>query len=228
VSSGLGAIRNWLGWGVQFWDFDNSGWPGIFIVNGHIAPEVDGKGLGTTYREPKVLYLNLRNGKFANVTARSGSALSEKHSARGLAVGDLFNDGRLEALVNNMNEKPSLYRNMVGVGNFISLELVGSKSNRAALGAEVTMQTDDGPRTQEVRSGGSYISQTDLRLHFGLGKAEKAEKVAIRWPSGLSETLSGLPANQFYIVREGQGIDKGRTHGVSNVNLSNQDSKPKL
>jgi enediyne biosynthesis protein E4 len=228
LSSGLGTIRNWLGWGVQFYDFDNSGWPGIFIVNGHIAPEVDGKGLGSSYREPKVLYLNLRNGKFANVTVRSGSAISEKHSARGLAVGDLFNDGRLEALANNMNEKPSLYRNMAGVGNFISLQLIGTKSNRAALGAEVTVQTDDGPRTQEVRSGGSYVSQNDLRLHFGLGKAEKAEKVVIRWPSGLSETLSGLAANHFYTIREGQGVDKGRTQGVSNVTLSNQDSTPKL
>jgi enediyne biosynthesis protein E4 len=228
LSSGLGTIRNWLGWGVQFFDFDNSGWPGIFIVNGHIAPEVDGKGLGTSYREPKVLYLNLRDGKFANVTPRSGSTLSEMHSARGLAVGDLFNDGRLEALVNNMNEKPSLYRNMAGVGNFISLQLIGTKSNRAALGAEVTVQTDDGPRTQEVRSGGSYISQNDLRLHFGLGKTEKAEKITIRWPSGLSDTLSGLAASHFYTIREGQGVDKARTQGVSNITLSNQDSKPKL
>jgi enediyne biosynthesis protein E4 len=228
LSSGLGMIRSWLGWGVQFYDFDNSGWPGIFIVNGHIAPEVDGKGLGTSFREPKVLYLNLGNGKFANVTARSGSVLTEEHSARGLAVGDLFNDGRLEAVVNNMNERPSLYRNTAKVDNFISLQLIGTKSNRAALGAEVTVQTGEGPRTQEVRSGGSYISQNDLRLHFGLGQAEKAEKVTIRWPSGLSETLSGLAANKFYFVREGQGIDKARTRGVNKVRFSNQDSKPKL
>jgi enediyne biosynthesis protein E4 len=228
LSSGVGGIRNCLGWGVQFFDFDNSGWPGIFIVNGHIAPEVDGKGLGTSYREPKVLYRNLRNGKFANVTARSGSVLNEKHSARGLALGDLFNDGRLEALVNNMNEKPSLYRNTASIGNFISLQLIGTKSNRAALGAEVTAQTDKGPRTQEVRSGGSYIAQNDLRLHFGLGQADKTEKVTIRWPSGLSETLFGLAANKFYIVREGQGVDKARTRGASNTTFSNQDSKPKL
>ena len=197
VSAGLGGIRNWLGWGVQFFDFDNSGWPGIFMVNGHIVPEVDGKGIGTSYREPKVLYQNLRNGKFANVTARAGTVLGEMHSARGLALGDLYNDGHIEALVNNMNEKPSLYRNTAPIGNFISLQLVGTKSNRAALGAEVTVQTSDGPRTQEVRSGGGYISQNDLRLHFGLGSAQRAEKVTIRWPSGESEILSALAANKF-------------------------------
>jgi enediyne biosynthesis protein E4 len=220
LSSGLGTIRNWLGWGVQFYDFDNSGWPGIFIANGHIAPEVDGKGIGTSYREPKVLYLNLRNGKFANVTERAGSVLTEKHSARGMALGDLFNDGRLEAIVNNMNESPSLYRDTAHAGNFISLQLIGTKSNRAALGAEVTVLTVDGPRTQEIRSGGSYISQSDLRLHFGLGQARKAEKVIIRWPSGLSETLSDLAANQFYVVREGKGVDPTLTRGVSQLSIS--------
>ncbi len=226
-SAGLGTIRSWLGWGVQFFDFDNSGWPGIFIVNGHIVPEVDGKGLGTSYREPKVLYQNLRNGKFTNVTARSGSVLSDRHSARGLALGDLFNDGRLEALVNNMNEKPSLYLNTARVGNFLSLQLIGTKSNRAALGAVVTVEYGEGPRTQEVRSGGGYISQNDLRLHFGLGQEGKAEKVTIRWPSGTVERLSGLTANQFYVVREGQGIDPTRTRGVSHVALSVFHPAPK-
>jgi enediyne biosynthesis protein E4 len=227
LSAGLGGIRNWLGWGVQFFDFDNSGWPGVFIVNGHIVPEVDGKGLGTSYREPKVLYFNLRNGKFQNVTAQSGSVLSERHSARGLALGDVFNDGRLEALVNNMNERPSLYRNSAPVGNFISLQLIGTKSNRAALGAEVTVEAADGPRTQEVRSGGGYISQNDLRLHFGLGQAEKADKVTIRWPSGLTETLAPLAANHFYVVREGQGIDHSRTREPSHVTLPISGSAPK-
>ena len=214
-SAGLGKIRNWLGWGVQFFDFDNSGWPGIFIVNGHVVPEVDGKGMGTSYREPKVLYANLRNGKFGNITAQSGSALSELHAARGLALGDVFNDGRLEALVNNMNETPSLYLNTALVQNFISLQLVGSKSNRAALGAQVTVETAEGHRTQEVRSGGGYISQNDLRIHFGLGRADKAEKVMIHWPSGFSETLGVLSANRFYVIREGKGVDEKKTHGVS-------------
>jgi enediyne biosynthesis protein E4 len=213
-SAGLGKIRNWLGWGVQFYDYDNSGWPGILMVNGHIVPEVDGKNLGTSYREPKVLYANLRNGKFANVTAESGAVLSELHSARGLALGDLYDDGRVEAVVNNMNEKPSLYRNVAAVENFISVQLVGTRSNRAALGAEVTVYIGEDHRTQEVRSGGGYISQNDLRLHFGIGRATEADKMEIRWPSGTVETIDKLAANQFYVVNEGKGIDRARMHGV--------------
>jgi enediyne biosynthesis protein E4 len=213
--AGLGTIRNWLGWGVQFFDFDNSGWPGILIVNGHVYPEVEGKDLGTSYRQPRVLYSNLRDGKFVNITAQSGAAVSELHSGRGLALGDLFNDGRVEALVNNMNDTPSLYRNSKPVGNFISLQLVGTKSNRAALGASVTLQQGSDRRTQEVRSGGGFISQNDLRLHFGLGQAERAEKIVIRWPNGLIENLKDLPANQYYVVREGSGVDSKQTHGIA-------------
>jgi hypothetical protein len=214
-TAGLGKIRNWLGWGVQFYDFDNSGWPGILIINGHVYPEVDAKPLGTSYREPRVLYANLHDGTFANITAASGPALSEMHSGRGIALGDLFNDGHQEALVNNMNETPSLYYNTAPVGNFISLQLIGVKSNRAAIGAVVTLESGNSKYAQEVRSGGGYISQSDLRLHFGLGKATCAEKIVIRWPSGLVETLQNLAANQYYVVHEGSGIDASMTHGVS-------------
>src|SRR6201987_2586037 len=209
--SGLGKIKTWLGWGVQFYDFDNSGWPGILIANGHVYPEVDGKALGTNYREPRVAYYNLRNGTFANITAEAGQALSENHSGRGLALGDLFNDGHQEDLVNNMNEKPSLYYNTAPVENWITLKLEGVKSNRAALGASVTLQQRGDKRQQEVRSGDGYISQSDLRLHFGLGRSSKAEKIVIRWPSGLVETLSNLAANPYYLVHEGQGVDSIKT-----------------
>jgi hypothetical protein len=218
-SSGLGRIKNWLGWGVQFFDFDNSGWPGILIANGHVYPEVDGKALGTSYREPKVAYYNQRDGTFANITADAGSALSEPHSGRGMALADLFNDGHQEALVNNMNERASLYYNTSAIGNWISLQLVGVKSNRAALGAVVTLEQGSDKHEREVRSGDGYISQSDLRLHFGLGKSPRAEKIVIRWPSGLVETLSDLPANQYYIVREGGGVDRSKTHGVSSVRI---------
>jgi hypothetical protein len=223
-SSGLGKIKNWLGWGVQFYDFDNSGWPGILIANGHVYPEVDGKGLGTSYREPKVAYYNLRDGTFANITADAGLVLTEPHSGRGMALGDLFNDGHQEALVNNMNEKASLYYNTSPIGNWISLQLVGVKSNRAALGALVTVEQGSSNREndkheKEVRSGDGYISQSDLRLHFGLGKSSRAEKITIRWPSGLVETLSDLPANHYYLVREGRGVDQSKTHGVSTVRV---------
>jgi len=213
--AGLGKIKTWLGWGVQFYDFDNSGWPGILIANGHVYPEVEGKALGTSYREPKVAYYNLRDGSFANITAEAGAVLSEPHSGRGMALGDLFNNGREEALVNNMNERPSLYYNTGPVDNFITLQLIGVQSNRAALGAVVTLQQGKDKIEKEVRSGGGFISQSDLRLHFGLGKANTAQKMTIRWPSGLVETLADLPANRYYVVREGKGIDRGQTRSAS-------------
>lgn len=221
-SAGLGKIKSWLGWGVQFFDFDNSGWPGILIANGHIYPELEGKALGTSYREPKVAYYNLRNGTFANITSQAGAVLSEVHSARGMALGDLFNDGRQEAVVNNMNETPSLYYNTAPVGNWISLQLVGVRSNRAAIGTVVTLDQGGDKYEQEVRSGGGYISQSDLRLHFGLGKSVRAQKISIRWPSGVVDTLSDLPANQYYVVREGSGVDNSKTHGISPVRITPQ------
>ncbi len=226
-SAGLGRIKNWLGWGVEFYDFDNSGWPGILIANGHVYPEVEGSALGTSFREPKVAYYNLRDGSFANITGEAGSVLSELHSGRGMALGDLFNDGHQEAVVNNMNERASLYYNTSPVGNWISLQLVGVKSNRAALGAAVTLQQGSDKNEKEVRSGDGYISQSDLRLHFGLGQSSKAEKIVIRWPSGLIETLADLPANQYYVVREGSGVDQNKTRGASSVRIAEPSRKAK-
>jgi len=144
-----------------------------------------------------------------------------------MAMGDLFNDGHLEALVNNMNERPSLYYNTGPVENWITLQLVGVKSNRAALGASVTLEQGDDKRQQEVRSGDGYISQSDLRLHFGLGKSQKAKKLIIRWPSGLVETLSDLPANHYYLVREGRGVDASKTRGVSSVQVNRRGANVK-
>jgi hypothetical protein len=226
-SAGLGGVTRWLGWGVQFYDFDNSGWPGILMANGHVYPEVDGVDKNTSYRQPKVVYYNLRNGTFANVTMQAGTAMLELHSGRGMATGDLFNDGHEEALVNNMNEVPSLYYNVSPVGNFISLQLIGITSNRAALGAVVTLEQDGGKREQEVRSGGSFISQNDLRLHFGLGKATRAQKVVVRWPSGVVETLTDLAANQYYVIEEGKGVDIRKTRGVTPTKtiVTSSDSK---
>ncbi len=210
-AAGLGNITRWLGWGVMFMDFDNSGWLGIFICNGHVYPEVDEHKLGTRFKEPKVLYYNLHDGRFANITGRAGADLSLPQAARGLAIGDLFNEGRLSGVVNNMNGRPSLYYNSAPVGNFLSLKLEGVKSNRAAIGAGVTVEANGSPQYDEVRSGGSFISQNDLRLHFGLGRAREAERITIRWPSGHVETLKQVAANRFYNVREGEGIDAKRT-----------------
>jgi hypothetical protein len=214
-AAGLGNITRWLGWGTQFIDMDNDGWVDILMANGHVYPEVDGKGLGTSYRQPKVAYYNLHNGKFAEITARAGADLSTLHSSRGMATGDLFNDGRLDLLVNNMNEAPSLFRNSAPVGNFISLQLVGTKSNRAGIGAQITLEYAGQKVYDEVRSGGSFISQSDLRKHFGLGTLSSVDRITIKWPSGTVDELKDVPANKFYMVREGQGIDASKTHGPS-------------
>jgi enediyne biosynthesis protein E4 len=124
--------------------------------------------------------------------------------------------------VNNMNETPSLYCNTAPVGNFISVQLIGVKSNRAALGARVTLEQSGDKYQKEVRSGDGFISQSDLRVHFGLGKATKAEKIEIRWPSGLVETLKDLAGNQYYVVREGRGVDSKRIRGTSRVQIKIQ------
>src|SRR5260370_1581416 len=198
---GLGRITTWLGWGVKLYDFDNSGWPGVLICNGHIYPEVDGKNLGTSYRQPKVLYYNLHDGKFANITAHAGSTLNEMHSARGLALGDFFNNGREEALVNNMNETPSLYYNTAPVGNFISIQLIGVKSNRAALGAQGTLEQNGDKYQKEIRRRGGLIFKSDLRVHFGPWNGVQAVKNVIRWANRLHETLKDTEANRYDVLR---------------------------
>jgi len=202
-AAGLGAVTRWLGWGAVFLDMDNDGWPDILLANGHVYPEVDGKGLGTSYRQPKVAYYNQHNSTFLNITDTAGPGLTELHSSRGMAVGDLFNDGREEAVVVNMNQRPSLLRNSGPVGHFLSLQLEGVKSNRAALGAEVIVEVDGHKTLDEVRSGGSFISQNDLRLHFGLGDKMEAESVTVKWPSGLTSVYKEVAGDQFYIVKEG-------------------------
>jgi len=202
-AAGLGSVTRWLGWGAAFLDMDNDGWPDILLANGHVYPEVDGKGLGTSYRQPKVAYYNQHNGTFLNISDTAGPGLTTPHSSRGLAVGDLFNDGREEAVVVNMNQTPSLLRNSGPVGHFLSLQLEGVKSNRAAIGAQVTVEADGRTTLDEVRSGGSFLSQNDLRLHFGLGDKKEAERITVKWPSGLTSVYKDIAADHFYIVKEG-------------------------
>ena len=144
-----------------------------------------------------------------------------------MAIGDLFNDGHEEALVNNMNEGPSLYYNSAQVENWVSLQLIGVKSNRAALGASVTLEQGGDKREQEVRSGDGYISQSDLRLHFGLAQASKADQIVIRWPSGRVEILSDLPANNYYVIREGSGINSSRTRSPAFIQIIAPSGKAK-
>ena len=181
--AGLGT-RQLLGWGVAFTDVDDDGWQDLVIANGHVYPEVEGRQLGDTYREPTVLFRNLANGKFQEITMQAGGAFQTPRPARGLAVGDLDGDGRPEIVIVNMNAKPSLLKNDLPGGHFVNVELRGTRSNRSAIGARVTVSAGGRDRIQEVMSGGSYYSQNSFVLHFGLGAVTEVDGIAVRWPDG--------------------------------------------
>jgi hypothetical protein len=202
VESGLGRNTRFVGWGCGFFDFDNDGWPDLLLVNGHAFPEVDRLKIDIHYRERAILYHNDRK-KFVDISESAGEGMLEKHSSRGLAFADYDNDGSVEALVNNQNEAPSLLRLAAKSSNhWIELKLEGVKSNRSGIGARVRVTAGGFVQSAEVRSGGSYLSQSDLRLHFGLGSAEKVDKVEIAWPGGGTQIETALPANQIVAIRE--------------------------
>ncbi len=192
--SGLGANTQFLGWGTLFVDVDNDGWPDLFVANGHVYPEVDANALNSTFRERKVLYWNQHNGKFKDISLDAGPGITP----------------------------PSLLKNNGEHGSWLSLKLVGTKSNRDAIGARVTVSAEGHQQLQEVCSGGGYISQSDFRLHFGLGKATKAETVEVKWPSGLRQVFHDVDADKFYQIQEGSSqlalqrfarkISKGESH----------------
>jgi hypothetical protein len=189
--SGLGRNTRFLGWGAAFGDFDNDGRPDILLANGHVYPEVGESGTEAGYRQRKVLYRNLGEGRFEDVSLTSGPGITAVAAARGLALGDFDNDGDLDAVINTVNDVPQLLRCDDSSGNhWLKVKCVGTKSNRSAIGARVTCVTPDGlKRVDEVRSGGSYLSQGDLRLHFGLGRHEQAD-IEVRWPTGVVERRS--------------------------------------
>jgi len=206
--SGLGRITRFLGWGVSFLDFDNDGWSDIVLCNGHVYPEIGETATESGYRQRKVAYRNLRNGKFQEVTAELGPGMMEQVSGRGMAVGDFDNDGDLDLLVNCINDVPQLLRCDSRLkNNWIKIKTKGTKSNRTGIGARVycTTEVEGKPHRQmdEVRSGGSYISQSDLRVHFGLGAAETAD-IEVGWPSGIVDRLPRLTVNRVVTVVEGQ------------------------
>lgn len=204
--SGLGKNRQFLGWGTLFVDVDNDGWPDIFMANGHVYPEVDRMGLMSTFRERKLLYRNEHDGRFKDISLDSGTGLTTPKNGHGVAAADIDNDGAIELLINNSHDHPTLLKNVGEHGNWLLLKLEGTKSNRDAIGARVTVRVAGHQQTQEVRSGGGYISQSDLRLHFGLGDAQKVESVDIRWPSGLVQRLEKLDGNRTIRIREGIGV----------------------
>jgi len=197
----------YVGWGDAFFDFDNEGWLDLFLVNGHVYPQVDTAEAGPKYREPGLLFYNLRNGTFKDISKLVGPALQLPRVSRGVAVADLFNDGRLEIVIENLKGGPTILQPQGGPANhWIDLELAGAKSNRLALNARVRVTAGDLVQTSAVLSGGSYLSQNDLRIHVGLGGASRADKVEIFWPAGSTEVLTNLSADHVYCVKEGEGI----------------------
>lgn len=194
-------------WGTAFADLDNDGWLDLVAVNGHVYPQVDTLPSGAGYREPKVMELNQKDGTFCDASEQAGSALMEKRVSRGLAVGDLFNDGNLDVVIGDLDGSPMVLRNHGIAGrHWISFELNGTKSNKMALNARVKLIAGGMVQTDEVHSGGSYLSQSDTRLHFGLGTSTKVESVEIHWPSGKTEVLTNLSADKFYSLKEGEGV----------------------
>jgi len=197
----------WVKWGTAFVDLDNDGWLDLIAVSGHVYPQVDTLPSGPGYREPKLLSLNQKDGTFCDASDQAGPALKEKRVSRGLAVGDLFNDGNMDVVISDIDGSPMILRNHGVPGrHWVSFELAGTKSNRLALNARLKIVAGGMTQTDEIHSGGSYLSQNDLRVHFGLGAATKIDSLEIHWPSGKVETLTNLAADQFYSVLEGQGI----------------------
>ena len=195
-------------WGTAFVDLDNDGWLDFFLVSGHVYPQVDTLPSGAGYRQPKVLELNQKDGTFCNASDQAGKAIMERRPSRGVAVGDLFNDGNMDIVVEDIDGSPMVLRNHGVPGrHWVSFELDGTKSNRLALNARLTVIAGGMTQTSEVHSGGGgYLSQDDLRQHFGLGSATKIDKVIIHWPSGVTEELNNLAVDKYYNVLEGKGI----------------------
>lgn len=196
-------------WGTGFADFDNDGWQDILTVTGNVYPEVEKFFKEYPHRSPRLLYQNLGSGRFKDVSALSGTGISEPKSSRGSAYGDFDNDGDIDALVMNMNEPPLLLRNdLKSENNWLKIKLIGVKSNRSAIGSRVVIKFGTQKQMQEITSQTSYYSHNDMRLHFGLGKEKQAESIEIRWANGDVETIKNVPANQIVTIKEGSGIVK--------------------
>jgi hypothetical protein len=213
-SAGLGINSKYVGFGVGFLDFDNDGRKDLFQANGHVYPVVGRRKMHVTYSESRLLYRNRGGGRLEDISAAAGKAITTPHVSRGCAFGDFDNDGDVDIVINNLDGPPSLLRNDCGAGNhWLIIKCIGVKSNRSGIGARVQVKTGDRIQIDEVMSGSSYYSQNDLRLHFGLGPAIRADLIDIAWPSGLRETLHDVPADRLIVVREGTGRAKYEVSG---------------
>ncbi len=202
--AGLGRNTRFLGWGAMFLDFDNDTWPDILLTNGHVYPEVAETAIEYGYRQRKVLYKNLGNGRFLDVSDDGGPGILEKAPGRGCATGDFDNDGDIDVVVNCVNDVPQLLRcDSTLKNNWIKIKAVGTRSNRTGIGARIYCITGKRRQMDEVRSGGSYISQNDLRIHFGLAAATQAD-IEIHWPSGQIDKHPALASNKIHRLVEGK------------------------
>ena len=206
--AGLGVETRFVGWGANIVDLDNDGYPDLFLVTGNIYPEVAAKLPKYPLATPRVIFRNLGNGSFEELIEAAGPGIAAPHCSRGCAFGDFDNDGDVDVLIVNLDEPPSLLRNDVtGDNRWLKVKLIGVESNRSAIGARVTARYGGRSQVQEVLSQSSFYSACDLRLHFGLGKAEAAD-LEIRWPNGKKEAVSQVPANHLVTIREGSGVVK--------------------
>lgn len=212
VSFAAGTARvmgPYVGWGTAFLDYDNDGWPDLMVVNGHVYPQVDSVDVGSKYAQRILLFHNDGNGKFSEVAAQAGDALMVPRVSRGAAFGDIDNDGNVDVVINNLDGKPTILQNDGGAkNNFVTIKTVGKGPNRDALGARVKVVAGDLVQWDEVRSGGSYLSSSDLRLHYGLGKRSHVDLIEVHWPDGQTETVMNIAANQFLTIQEGAGVIK--------------------
>lgn len=205
-AGGIGLNTKWLGWGVGFLDLDNDGWLDLFLVNGHVYPEVERLETEAGYKQRKIVYRNLGAGRFQDVTERLGPPATTPKAGRGAAFGDLDNDGDLDIVVNNVHDTPDLFMlDSPAQAHWLILKLVGTRSNRSAIGARVRLDAGGGRQVQEVRGGGSYYSQNDLRVHFGLGGSTRVDRIEIRWPNGLEEMWTDVGIDRIVTLKEGGG-----------------------
>ena len=209
--AGIGVNTRFLGWGTSFFDFANDGWPDLLYVTGHAYPEIMQEKLDDEFETRKVLYRSLGDGRFEDISLKSGPGILLKRSSRGAAFGDIFNTGQIDIVINNMNASPTLLRNVAPSPNhWLLVRLIGQKTNRAAVGSRVRLSAGPLHQVQEVLSGCGFCSQNDFRLHFGLGKAEKVDRLEVHWLAGAVETYQDLPANRLVTIVEGKGIESVR------------------
>src|SRR5207244_4136933 len=205
-AAGIGINTRWLGWGTGWIDLDHDGWLDLFLTNGHVYPEVVQLKTEAAYKQRKVVYRNLGNGRFADVTERLGAPATLAKAGRGAAFGDVDNDGQIDIAIANVNDLPDLFRSKSDPSHhWVMWKLVGVQSNRDAIGARVRADAGGVQQWDEVRGGGSYLSQNDFRIHFGLGAAARIDRLDIRWPNGLEERWDNLAVDRLHTLKEGTG-----------------------